>query len=59
METLFTIPGIGKEFTSAVTNRDYQMIMGLTIFLGAIVIVMQLISDIVAALVDPRIKVKN
>lgn len=57
VETLFTIPGIGKEFTSAVTNRDYPMIMGLTIFLGAIVITMQLASDIVAALVDPRIKV--
>lgn len=56
VETLFTIPGIGKEFTSSVTNRDYQMIMGLTIFLGAIVILMQLVSDIVAAIVDPRIK---
>ena len=59
VETLFTIPGIGKEFTSSVTNRDYPMIMGLTIFLGAIVILMQLASDIVAAIVDPRIKVKS
>lgn len=59
VETLFTIPGIGREFTSSVTNRDYPMIMGLTIFLGAIVIVMQLASDIIAAMVDPRIKVKS
>ena len=59
VETLFTIPGIGKEFTSSVTNRDYPMIMGLTVFLGAIVILMQLASDIVAAIVDPRIKVKS
>lgn len=57
IETLFTIPGIGKEFTNSITNRDYTLVMGLTLFFGAIVIVMNLISDIVAALVDPRIKI--
>ncbi len=56
IETLFSIPGIGLEFTNSITNRDYTLVMGLTIFFGAIVIVMNLISDIVAALVDPRIK---
>lgn len=56
IETLFSIPGIGKEFTNSITNRDYTLVMGLTIFFGAIVIVMNLVSDIVAALVDPRIK---
>lgn len=56
VETLFTIPGIGKEFVSSVNNRDYFLIMGLTIFLGAIIIVMTIISDVVSALVDPRIK---
>ncbi len=57
IETLFTIPGIGKEFTNSITNRDYTLVMGLTVFFGAIVIVMNLITDIVAALVDPRIKI--
>ncbi len=56
IETLFTIPGIGSEFTSSVTNRDYTLIMGLTIFLGTVVIIMNIITDIVAAIVDPRIK---
>ena len=56
IETLFTIPGIGAEFTKSITNRDYTLVMGLTLFFGALVIVMNLISDIVAALVDPRIK---
>ena len=56
IETLFSIPGIGAEFTNSITNRDYTLVMGLTIFFGALVIVMNLISDIVAALVDPRIK---
>lgn len=56
IETLFSIPGIGKEFTNSITNRDYTLVMGLTLFFGAIVIVMNLISDIVAAMIDPRIK---
>lgn len=56
IESLFSIPGIGKEFVSSVTNRDYTLIMGLTIFLGAIVIGMSIVSDIISAIVDPRIK---
>jgi oligopeptide transport system permease protein len=56
IESLFSVPGLGMEFTSSVINRDYTLIMGLTLFLGAIVIVMNIISDIAAALIDPRIK---
>ncbi len=56
IETLFSIPGIGAEFTKSITNRDYTLVMGLTLFFGALVIVMNLVSDIVAAIVDPRIK---
>lgn len=56
IETLFSIPGIGKEFTSSISNRDYTLCMGLTIFFGFLVIIMNLISDLVAAIVDPRIK---
>ena len=56
IESLFSIPGIGAEFTQSITNRDYTLVMGLTIFFGAIVIVMNLISDLAAAIIDPRIK---
>lgn len=56
VETLFSIPGIGSEFVGSVTNRDYTLIMGLTIFMGFLVIVMNLLSDVVSAWVDPRIK---
>lgn len=56
IESLFSIPGIGMEFTNSITNRDYTLVMGLTLFFGVIVIVMNLISDIVAAIIDPRIK---
>lgn len=56
VESLFSVPGIGMEFTSSVINRDYTLIMGLTLFLGAIVIIMNIVSDIAAAMIDPRIK---
>lgn len=59
IETLFSIPGIGREFTTSISNRDYTLCMGLTILLGAIVIVMTLVSDVVSAMVDPRIKVSK
>ena len=56
IETLFSIPGIGAEFTNSITNRDYTLVMALTILFGTLVIIMNLVSDVVAAIVDPRIK---
>ena len=58
VETIFSIPGTGKEFVSNISNRDYQMIMGLPLFLGALIITFNIITDIVAAMIDPRIKLK-
>jgi oligopeptide transport system permease protein len=45
VENIFTIPGIGKEFVNSVANRDYTVIMGLTIFMGALIIIANLIVD--------------
>lgn len=56
VETIFTIPGIGREFVTAVSNRDYTVVMGLTIFIGALIILCNLVADLLCALVDPRIK---
>ncbi|MBQ1467772.1 MAG: ABC transporter permease [Solobacterium sp.] len=56
IETLFSVPGIGAEFTNSITNRDYTLVMALTILFGTLVIIMNLVSDVVAAIVDPRIK---
>jgi oligopeptide transport system permease protein len=56
VETIFTIPGIGREFVTAVSNRDYTVVMGLTIFIGSLIIVCNLIADLLCALIDPRIK---
>lgn len=59
VEEIFTIPGIGREFVDAVSNRDYTVIMGLTIFLGVILMLCNLLADIICVLVDPRIKLDD
>lgn len=56
VEKIFVIPGLGQEFTKSIFNRDYPMIMGLTIFYSFLLIVCVLACDIVNAFVDPRIK---
>ncbi|MBV4067176.1 ABC transporter permease [[Clostridium] innocuum] len=56
IESVFSIPGIGSAFVSCITKRDYPIIMGLTIFLGFLVITFNLITDILSAIIDPRIK---
>lgn len=56
VETVFTIGGIGSQFVSAITNRDYTMIMATTIFLAALMVVANLICDLLYKAVDPRIK---
>ena len=58
IEKIFNIPGLGSEFVGAITSRDYPMIMGTTIFLAVFVILMNVIVDIMYAVVDPRIKLK-
>ena len=56
IETIFTVGGIGSKFVSAITNRDYTMIMATTIFLATLMVVANLICDLLYKLVDPRIK---
>ena len=58
VESIYSIPGIGSTFVSCVLNRDYPVIMGVTVFLGILIISFNLITDIIAALIDPRIKLK-
>ena len=55
VETVFTTGGLGTKFVQGISNRDYPMIMGTTIFLAALMVTMTLISDLIYKLVDPRI----
>ena len=56
IETIFTVGGLGSKFVSAITNRDYTMIMATTIFLATLMVIANLICDLLYKLVDPRIK---
>lgn len=58
VESMFSIPGIGAEFVGSVSNRDYTLIMALTIFYGGMVIIANIITDVISALIDPRIRLK-
>jgi ABC-type dipeptide/oligopeptide/nickel transport system permease component len=59
IEKVFTIPGLGKFFIDSISNRDYPVILGTTIFYGAFLIGINFIVDIIYMFIDPRIKLKD
>ena len=56
IEKAFTIPGLGKYYIQSINDRDYTMVLGVTVFYAAFLIFMMIIMDIVYAIVDPKIK---
>ncbi len=56
VETIFGLPGIGKLFVNAAFNRDYSLVMGVTILIGFLFILFNAIVDIVLAYIDPKIR---
>ena len=56
VESVFTIPGLGREFVNSIANRDYTLILGLTIFMGVAVIGINLLTDLLGAWLDPRVR---
>ena len=59
VESRFAIPGLGYYFVRSISDRDYTMIMGIVIFFGLFVVICNLVSDILLAIVDPRVKLEN
>ena len=59
VEKIFAIPGLGREFVTTITNRDYTTILGVTIFYSTLLILCNLIVDIMYVIIDPRIKLEN
>lgn len=55
VEKVFAVPGLGDYFFSSITNRDYPMVMGTTIFLATLMVIMTLLSDICYKIFDPRV----
>ncbi|MBU3131435.1 ABC transporter permease [Clostridium gasigenes] len=59
VEKVFGIPGLGNEFVSSVTNRDYSTVLGLVVFYCTFIIICNLVVDILYVVIDPRIKLEN
>ena len=56
VETIFQIPGLGRFYVQAAFNRDYTMILGTTVFLSSLIVFFNLVSDIIAAWLNPRLR---
>ena len=56
IETIFGLPGIGQLFVNGALNRDYSMVLSLTILVGVLTIVFNAVVDILYALIDPKIR---
>ena len=59
VETIFNIPGLGRFYVQAAFNRDYTMILGTTIFFAALIVSFNLISDILAMWMNPKLRQKD
>ncbi|MBW6410031.1 ABC transporter permease [Clostridium weizhouense] len=59
VEKIFAIPGLGNEFVQSVTNRDYTMLLGVTVFYCTMLIMFNFLVDIMYVVIDPRIKLED
>jgi oligopeptide transport system permease protein len=58
VEQIFGLPGIGRYFVQAALNRDYTLVMGVTIFYAALIITLNLVVDLLYGVLDPRVRYK-
>lgn len=56
VESIFTIPGLGREFVNSIGNRDYTLILGLTVFMGVVVIGINLLTDLLCTWLNPKVR---
>ena len=59
IEALFAIPGMGKHYVDSINMNDYTLVLGMTIFYGAFLIIAILVVDILYGIVDPRIRLSG
>jgi oligopeptide transport system permease protein len=59
VETIFAIPGLGRHFVTSIYNRDYTVILGITIFYSFLIMMMNLLIDVIYPFLDPRIALKQ
>jgi oligopeptide transport system permease protein len=56
IETIFGLPGIGRAFVDGALNRDYTVVLGVTILYGALIVLFNLLADLSYSLLDPRVR---
>lgn len=59
VESIFAIPGMGKYYVQSVQNLDYSLILGMTVFYGAFLVLANMVVDILYGVIDPRIRVEG
>jgi peptide/nickel transport system permease protein len=59
VETVFAIPGIGRLFTDSVFRLDYQVVQSLVVIFAVLVVVINLLTDLTYAVIDPRIRLRD
>jgi oligopeptide transport system permease protein len=56
IETIFSVPGIGRFYVISISSRDYGVIMAMTVLYAAVIAVLNLVVDVLYAYIDPRIR---
>ena len=56
VERIFNLPGLGKFFVTSALQRDYTVVMGMVIFFATLIIILNLVSDVLLAVLDPRVR---
>ena len=59
VETIFARPGIGKMLIDAVYQRDYNLVQAGTVFIAGIMVLMNLVTDILCTILDPRVRAES
>lgn len=59
IERIFAIPGLGRHFVTSISNRDYTVTLGVTVFYSIFLVIMMLLVDLAYAWIDPRIKITD
>ena len=59
IESIFNVPGLGREFVTSIAKRDYSMIMGTTLFYAVLIAVANVTVDLSYGLLDPRIRARR
>ena len=58
VESVFGLPGIGRYFLTGALNRDYTLVVGITVLYGALIVLFNLLADLCYALIDPRVRLR-